>query len=345
MLNLPYLDSHILADNIIEAFRRGWPETLREAPRFLDVSLPSLRILAETQQTLVDYRRFLTNSGYRAHLMTQVKDPQLAADFEREYNNAESDELKNIDSVRNKLAPFIYDKDLRRALGQTANHLNYREMMDGRKVLIVNLSHLAHGTQKLLGSLLTVGFEQAAFSRSEAERTPFYLYLDEFQRFCANEGSAETLATILSQCRKYGLRLILAHQQVDQVQGDLIAALGNVGVKVAFASEYEDARKLVHKFYIPGEGEDLPTLDFLVGGIQRLRERRALIKVDGKRLAAIVTEPIPKYMGTSEALEHLKTDLLKRHGVVPQVSIEPTRPVGIKLKFATDPKSGALLFA
>src|SRR5207244_398203 len=112
-------------------------------------------------------------------------------------------------------------------------------------VLIVDLGRCDGETRHLLGSLIVTGLEQAALSRKDElrrARRPFYFYLDEFQDFCANEGSVMTLAQILSEARKFGLHLTLAHQTLGQLSSErLRSALGNVGTKVVFAVDRTDA--------------------------------------------------------------------------------------------------------
>ena len=115
--------------------------------------------------------------------------------------------------------------------------------MDEGKVLLVDLGNCDGETRRLVGSLVVTGMEMAALSRKDqaGKRLPFYLFLDEFQDFCANDGAAKTLAQILSECRKFGLHLHLAHQTLGQLQQRISSALGNVGIKVVFAVDREDA--------------------------------------------------------------------------------------------------------
>jgi len=126
--------------------------------------------------------------------------------------------------------------------------------MDAGKVLVVNLGNCDDETRRLLGSLITTGMEQAASSRAP-DRRHFYLYLDEFQDFCANDGGTKTLAQTLSECRKYNLHLHLAHQTLGQIQSRVESALGNVGIKIVFALDYEDAKAFSHKLFVDYTGQ------------------------------------------------------------------------------------------
>src|SRR5207247_7035098 len=115
-------------------------------------------------------------------------------------------------------------------------------------------------TRRLLGSLIVTGIEQAALSRKEEparSRQPYYFYIDKFQNFSANEGSALTLAQILSESRKFGLHLTLAHQTLGQMENTrLVSALSNIGTKVVFAVDREDAEIMAKKLFVVG-GEEV----------------------------------------------------------------------------------------
>src|SRR5581483_9543568 len=112
--------------------------------------------------------------------------------------------------------------------GQTENALDFRALMDSGTSVIFNLGGLDEDTQRLLGCLLTVGFEVAALSRSdtpEESRRQYHLIIDEFSQFSAQ--SEESLARVLSLARNYGLYLTLAHQTWSQLSSRLHGALQN----------------------------------------------------------------------------------------------------------------------
>ena len=320
ILNLPYVASDKLAEQTITAFKRAWPTLKDGAPRFQDIALPALRVLIEAGQTLVDLRRFLVDQGHRQYCISRVADQHLAINWTRDFESPDVDQLKNIESVRNKLTPFVYNTALNRSMRQPTNIFNFKEIMDKQKVLIVNLRGFSDEVKPIWGSMLVMGFEQSAIMRGE-NRTPYYLYLDEFQSYLNGQGSSETLSNILSQCRKFGLRLILAHQQVSQLSTELDGALGNVNVKIVFCSEYPDAKALIHRFWI-AEDEALK-VDPLAGVIQKLFDRTALVKMDGFKVAQFVTEPIPPYSTNPDDLEKLKVLLMATAGGIPADKLKP----------------------
>jgi type IV secretory pathway TraG/TraD family ATPase VirD4 len=126
--------------------------------------------------------------------------------------------------------------------------------MDEGKVLICNLGRVDGETRRLLGSLIVTGLEQAASSRTDvapSARRPFYLLMDEFQDYVAQEGSEQTFSQILSECRKFGLHLIMAHQHRGQLGNTLHWALENTQVRVIFGVGRQTARTLVEEMYRP----------------------------------------------------------------------------------------------
>ena len=136
-----------------------------------------------------------------------------------------------------------------------------REIMDHKKILIINLSKgkIGEDASKLLGALLITKIQLAAMSRvdiKEEERKPFYLYVDEFQNF-----ATESFATILSEARKYKLSLILAHQYISQMD-DIVrgAVFGNIGTMITFRIGAEDAEDLRKEFSPEFTEEDLVNL-------------------------------------------------------------------------------------
>jgi len=245
------LPPYTLAQQVIEAFRRTWPHSLEEAPRFTNIALASLLVLIETGQSLVDMAELLTNKPYRERLLAQVHDPQLIGFFHTRFDEWGRGGPLMVESTLNKVSAFSFNPYLRRLLSAGENRLDFRAIMDAGQVLLVDLGNCDGETRCLVGSLVVTGMELAAMARKDQSgpRRPFYLFLDEFQDFCAGEGAAKTLAQILSECRKFGLHLHLAHQTLGQVQHRVSSALGNVGIKVAFAVDREDAEVMAKKLF------------------------------------------------------------------------------------------------
>jgi hypothetical protein len=304
------LPPYTIANQVIEAMRRTWPQSLREAPRFTNIALAALLALVEAQRSLTDLPTMLTNATFRQSILAAVRDPQVLEFFANRFD--QWGRGATIESVLNKVTAFTLNPHLRRCLGASKNVLDFRHLMDTGKVLIVNLGNCDDETRRLIGSLITTGMEQAASTRAP-ERRHFYLYLDEFQDFCANDGGAKTLAQTLSECRKYNLHLHLAHQTLGQIQSRVESALGNVGIKVIFALDYEDAKVFAHKLFVDYTGHI--KWEEATATIQRLQFQTALVKARMKRLARIKTERIKPYQVSTDDVQELIKELNQIHGV------------------------------
>ena len=338
VLNAPY-ESYTIAQNILEAFRRTWPESLREAPRFSNIVLAALLVLIETKLTLVEMPRLLTEKEYRESLLDRVSNVEAVRFFRERYDRWGREQSLMVESVLNKVGAFVINPRLRLILGQKENRLPFREIMDGQKVLICDFGRVDGETRRLLGSLMVTGLEQAALSRKDVpkdQRHRFFFLIDEFQDYCANEGSVQTLARILSECRKFGLHLGLVHQTLSQLGGGrLQGALENAQIKVVFGTGRQTAQALVEELFmadlkeVKHEVEDErqqerthPTFYSLseqweqfTQGAQRLPRRHILVRLpeqEGVRRLRTVT--VSKGSVSGDKLEALKEDLARRSG-------------------------------
>ena len=164
--------------------------------------------------------------------------------------------------ITSKFNVFIANDYMRPIIGQSETSLNFRQIMDEQKILLVNLSkgRLGDINSSLLGLIITGKILMAAFSRvdvPEEERKDFYLYMDEFQNFSTN-----SISTILSEARKYRLSLIAGHQFIGQLSEDIRKAVfGNVGSMVSFRVGAEDAEFLVKQFEPVFDANDLINID------------------------------------------------------------------------------------
>jgi CxxC-x17-CxxC domain-containing protein len=157
---------------------------------------------------------------------------------------------------------------IRNIVGQVKSTINIREVMDNKKILILNLSkgRIGEDNSALLGAMMITKIQLAAMSRveiPERDRQDFYLYIDEFQNF-----TTESFANILSEARKYRLNLIMAHQYIEQL-GEVVqpAIFGNVGTMIVFRVGAADAEELVKEFTPVFTEEDivnLPKYDFYI---------------------------------------------------------------------------------
>ncbi|NTW61122.1 type IV secretory system conjugative DNA transfer family protein [Candidatus Saccharibacteria bacterium] len=160
-----------------------------------------------------------------------------------------------------KFGAFLSNEMMRNILGQTKSGFNLREIMDNKKILLVNLSKGKTGelNSQLLGMIFVMKFQAAAMGRAnmpEDQRVDFSLYVDEFQNF-----ATESFQTILSEARKYRLNLILANQFMTQLTDNIREAIiGNIGTVISGRIGVTDAELLQKKFSPTFDAEDLTKL-------------------------------------------------------------------------------------
>ncbi len=160
-----------------------------------------------------------------------------------------------------KFGAFLGNDMMRNIIGQTKSGFNIREIMDGKKILLVNLSKgkLGELNSQLLGMIFVMKFQAAAMGRAdmpENEREDFSLYVDEFQNF-----ATDSFESILSEARKYRLSLILANQFMTQLTDKIREAIiGNIGTVIAGRIGITDAEILQKKFAPTFDAEDLTKL-------------------------------------------------------------------------------------
>lgn len=237
----------------------------------------ALTIMADPAgATFIDIPKVFTDNKYAKQKLQYVKD-QTVLDFWNKEMASTSDYHKSevLGWFVSKFGAFLSNEMMRNIIGQTKSSFNLREIMDNKKILIVNLSKGRTGdlNSKLLGMVFVMKFQAAAMSRAnipESERVDFCLYVDEFQNF-----STDSFATIMSEARKYHLNLIVANQFTTQLSEEIRdAVFGNIGTIVAFRVGDKDLDSLTKYFQPSFEQEDLlrvpnhnTIVRSLVGGI------------------------------------------------------------------------------
>ena len=201
--------------------------------------------------TFIDIPKLLVDQEFMKSKLKYVKDPTVLEFWTKEWpasqKSSEAGEL--VSWVASKFGPFLSNDAMRNIIGQTKSGFNLRDIMDNRKILIVNLSKGKMGelNSKLLGIIFVMKFQAAAMGRAdmnEADRQDFSLYVDEFQNFMT-----ESFESILSEARKYRLSLILANQFMTQLTDKIREAIiGNVGTVISGRIGITDAEMLVKKF-------------------------------------------------------------------------------------------------
>ncbi len=253
---------HLVASGLMGVFTKIW-ENLWSARMEYILNNCILALLDSPGNTLLGVNRLLVDKKYRRKIIERVTDPVVKSFWVDEYE-AYSDKFRTeaIAPIQNKVGQFLSSAVIRNIVGQSKSTINMRELMDNKKILLMNLAkgRIGEDNSALLGAMMVTKIQLAAMSRVdvlEKERVDFFLYVDEFQNF-----ATESFANILSEARKYRLSIIIAHQYVEQLEEEVQAAVfGNVGTLITFRVGGADAEILVKEFTPRFVEEDFVSLE------------------------------------------------------------------------------------
>lgn len=238
------LEKALLASDLVSVFQRlstSWGDQMG--------SVLSHAVLAFLESdkggSLLDLRRFLLEPAFRTAFLETVRDPEVAYYWRHGFTQLSGN--KSIGPILTRLETFLTPKSIRYMVAQRENRLDFADILDTGKIFLAKLSQGAIGRENsfLLGALLVSKFQQLAMARqaqAERQRRDFFLYVDEFHNFMT-----PSMAEILSGARKYRLGLVLAHQELRQLERDRevsSAVMGNVYSRVVFRVGDSDARAL-----------------------------------------------------------------------------------------------------
>ncbi|MEI8338210.1 MAG: type IV secretion system DNA-binding domain-containing protein, partial [bacterium] len=257
---------HLVANGLMSVFKRIWQDAWSARMEYI-LNNVLLALLEYEDSTLLGVNRMLSDEAYRKQVVDNVSDPSVKAFWTQEFAKYGPKYMQEAGAaIQNKIGQFIANPLIRNIIGQAKSSFSLRDVMDNKKIFIVNLSKgkVGESNTNILGSMIITKIYLAAMSRAditerELEQKPnFYLYVDEFQNF-ANESFAD----ILSEARKYKLNLIVANQYVEQMTEEVRAAVfGNVGTMIAFRVGAFDAELLEKEFSPYFLAEDLVNLGF-----------------------------------------------------------------------------------
>lgn len=236
---------HQLAQGLIEVmekqFGANWTPRLEHVFRFT-----ALALLDYPHATMRGMISMLTDRNYRQKVVEYIEDDMVKRFWAIEFADwSEKFDTDAIIPLVNKLGQFLSDPLLRNIFGQKENKIDLEELMKRKHIILINLckGRLGEENSSFLGSMFITKIKQAGMARAslpEAGRHDFYLYVDEFHNLVT-----ETFENILTEARKYGLCLTVAHQYMGQLIPRVQAAvLGNTGNIVIFRVGGEDAVKL-----------------------------------------------------------------------------------------------------
>ncbi len=252
---------HQFTQNFIELlqlqFGSNWTPRLEHVLRFT-----LLALLDYPEATLQGIVLMLTDASYREKVLEQSSDEMVKRFWKNEF--AEWSEKFNTDAVIpiiNKLSQFFSNAGLRAMFSQHDNKINFDEMMDQKKIVLVNLAQEQIGEENasFLGSIILTKIKEAGMHRARRGKealADFYLYLDEFQKIIT-----DSFEGFLAASRKYGINLTLANQYVSQLSKKIEhAVLGNAGTLIVFRVGGEDATLLKPEFAPVFDVKDLINL-------------------------------------------------------------------------------------
>lgn len=297
-----------VVNELFSIFKKIYAEGNPEAfgPMFEQYFRNSAMLVVEdpdTGNTLLDVSRVLANKKFRDLKLSRCKNP-VVVEFWKEVAEKAGGEasLSNIvPYITSKFDVFMANDVMRPIISQEKSSFNFRDIMDNKKILLVNLAkgRLGDINANLIGLILVGKILMSALSRVDSIDKgfpPFYLYIDEFQNITTN-----SISTILSEARKYKLSLNIAHQFIAQIPQNIKdAVFGNVGSMVSFRVSSEDASYLEKQFSPIFTSKDLMNIE----------NRNAVVKMLVKGRPAkpfnIATLPPPKGdFSVVDSLKHL----------------------------------------
>lgn len=254
----------LIADGVVEVFKKQFGDSW--GPRLQYILTNTVATLLEAQgTTLLSVTKLLSDRNYRKFILKQVNDPILVNFWEDEYAQMSQNPRllsESLSPIQNKVGRFISSAVTRNIIGQVKSTIDLREIMDNKKILLVNLAQgkLGEETASLLGGMIITRLQSTALERVDMpaeERNDFYLFVDEFQNF-----ATDSFAKILSEARKFRLDLCMTNQYIDQLALTVRQAIfGNVGTLGSFVVSQADAAILEKEFAPLVSSEDLVSLD------------------------------------------------------------------------------------
>lgn len=239
----------LAASGMLEVMKKLWPDAWGvNMEHILRHAL--LALLDRPGSTLAHIPQLLSDKYFRRSVSARISNAQVRHFWQREYENYSFQKRSDgAGPILNKVGAFLADPNTNKILTAPEEDLHFRQIMDDGQVLLVNLAkgQIGEDAAGLLGGLLVATLGLAAFTRQdmpEAERRPFFLYLDEFQNF-----TTHAMANMTSELRKYRVSLTLAHQYLFQLTPEVReAVLGNAGTIISFRVGARDAAYLAQEF-------------------------------------------------------------------------------------------------
>lgn len=304
---IPGLEPYGQALELVGVFAKLWDCS---GPRIGEMLRNTMVTLAENGLTLLEVQPLLTDERFRDHLVRNLSNSEVRKYWLERFNTL-STAMKGqyIEPVLNKVGVFVTDPNIRAVVGQQKSTINIRNIMDSGKILLVNLSkgYLKENAM-LLGALLVAKVQMATMSRADMPenlRRPWHLYVDEFQNF-----ATDSFTEILSEARKYGLSLVMAHQNLSQLPLLLRSSIkANVGTQVVFRVSQDDAVDLASEI-LPREKQRIASILIKQGTAQ------AFANIKGQHPLEIKVPHVPEPYPDPETVEFIYRNSIEKYGRV-----------------------------
>ena len=274
--NVAEQDKHMVTDSIIEIFKKqfasDWSPRIEHLLRF-----SCLAMIDYPDGTLNGVVSLLSSGPFRGKVIEHIKDSVVRRFWAIEFPEwSQRYDAEAVSPLLNKFGQLLTDPLMRNIFGQKNSKVDLYDLMQTKKILLVNLSKGLVGDEKsaFFGAVLITKLYQAAMQRirlPEEDRIPFYFYVDEFQNI-----ATKTFENILAESRKFGFALTVANQNLSQLSASLRSSLfGNVASMVVFQISAEDAAIMQEEM----------RLVFEVSDMINLSEREIYVKmtIDGRR--------------------------------------------------------------
>lgn len=269
--------------------------------------------------TLFTIFRLLNDNKYRREAVKNLQDQDLKNFWNNELGKAgEFQKVKMAAGITAKIGRFLFSASAKRILEQEKSTINFDDILNSKKILICNFSKglLGEDTSTLFGTTILAKLQVAALRRArikQANRTPFYLYVDEFQNF-----ATMSFVQMLSEARKYKLFLTMAEQSTSQQDEQRLVdiILANVGTIICFRSGSPSDERYVLPLFLPyieqGEIANLPGYNFYARIVavkpqEPMSGTTVLPDKGSKKLAEkVIATSRAIYAGNVKTLEHSK---------------------------------------
>jgi hypothetical protein len=264
------IEQDFITESIVSVFRKIFSEDDSGGHRiehFLRNAIHTAFTVPDA--TLFTVYKLLTNTKFRRSIVSQLEDEDLIDFWKGEFNSAgDYQKVKMSSGVNAKLGRFSRSVVTRRILEQPVSTIDFDDIIQNKKILICNFpkGKIGEDTSALLGTSVLTKLQLAALRRSRInkdDRTPFYLYVDEFQNLATS-----SFSQVLSEARKYKLFLTIAEQTTAQQQDKRLTEviLANVGTVICFRTGSTQDEKLLLPLFSPsidtGELSNLEAYNF-----------------------------------------------------------------------------------